>query len=65
LDLVLDECVDFALRLTAAGVPTELHVFPGAPHGFEELTPKVDVSRRARALSTAALHRHIGTTSSV
>ena len=65
LDLVLHESVDFALRLTAAGVPTELHVFPGAPHGFEELTPKAEVSRRARALSTAALHRHIGTAGGV
>ena len=62
LDLVLYECIAFALRLTSAGVPTELHVFPGAPHGFEELTPKADVSRRARALSTAALHRHLGNT---
>lgn len=29
-----DEDVDYALRLSAAGVPTELHVYPGAPHGF-------------------------------
>lgn len=29
-----DEDVDYAERLDAAGVPTELHVYPGAPHGF-------------------------------
>jgi acetyl esterase/lipase len=30
-----DENIDYALRLGQAGVPTELHVYPGAPHGFE------------------------------
>ena len=29
-----DEDVDYALRLSQAGVPAELHVYPGAPHGF-------------------------------
>ena len=29
-----DEDIDYAVRLQQAGVPTELHVFPGAPHGF-------------------------------
>jgi acetyl esterase/lipase len=29
-----DENVDYASRLTQAGVPTELHVLPGAPHGL-------------------------------
>ena len=28
-----DEDVQYALRLSQAGVPTELHVYPGAPHG--------------------------------
>ncbi len=28
-----DEDVDYAVRLVHAGVPTELHVYPGAPHG--------------------------------
>jgi acetyl esterase/lipase len=30
-----DESIDYALRLGQAGVPTELHVYPGVPHGFE------------------------------
>lgn len=30
-----DEDVDYALRLNQAGVPTELHVYPGACHGFQ------------------------------
>ncbi len=29
-----DEDVDYASRLSGAGVPTELRVYPGAPHGF-------------------------------
>jgi acetyl esterase/lipase len=30
-----DEDVAYATRLNQAGVPTELHVYPGAPHGVE------------------------------
>ena len=29
-----DEDIEYATRLNQAGVPTELHVYPGAPHGF-------------------------------
>ena len=35
LDLFSDEDVDYAQRLNAAGVPTELIVVPGAFHGFD------------------------------
>jgi triacylglycerol lipase len=34
LDLFLEENLEYARRLMRAGVPTELHVYPGAPHGF-------------------------------
>lgn len=34
LDLFLEEDVEYARRLLLAGVPTELHVYPGAFHGF-------------------------------
>lgn len=34
IDLFIDEDIDYARRLIAAGVPTELHVYPGAPHAF-------------------------------
>ena len=30
-----DENIDYALRLNQAGVPCELHVLPGAPHGVQ------------------------------
>jgi acetyl esterase/lipase len=35
LDGFRDENADYALRLNQAGVPAELHVYPGAPHGFQ------------------------------
>lgn len=48
LDGFLDEDVDYAMRLTHAGVPTELHVYPGGPHGFDGLLPGTQLARRAR-----------------
>jgi acetyl esterase/lipase len=30
-----DEDIEYAVRLNRAGVPTELHVYPGAPHGYQ------------------------------
>jgi acetyl esterase/lipase len=35
VDGFLHEDVDYALRLNEAGVPTELHVYPGACHGYQ------------------------------
>ncbi|KRB81073.1 arylesterase [Sphingomonas sp. Root710] len=37
LDLFIDENLDYARRLIDAGVPLELHVYPGAVHGFDLL----------------------------
>lgn len=34
LDLFLDENLEYARRLTAVGVPVELHSYPGAVHAF-------------------------------
>jgi acetyl esterase/lipase len=34
LDLFLEENLDYARHLSRAGVPVELHVYPGAYHGF-------------------------------
>lgn len=57
LDGFLDEDVDYAMRLTHAGVPTELHVYPGGPHGFDLLMPSTALARRARADMTDWLAR--------
>lgn len=34
LDLFTEENLEYARRLMVAGIPVELHVYPGAPHGF-------------------------------
>jgi acetyl esterase/lipase len=49
LDIFRDEDVDYARRLASAGISVELHVHPGAPHGFERLAPNADVAVRAMA----------------
>ncbi|MNI83347.1 alpha/beta hydrolase fold protein [compost metagenome] len=36
LDLFLEEDVAFAMRLSRSGVAVELHVYPGAPHMFDQ-----------------------------
>lgn len=41
-----DEDVDYAVRLNQAGVPTELHVYPGACHGFFLLAPDAPVTQQ-------------------
>jgi acetyl esterase/lipase len=54
-DLFRDETIAYASRLLEAGVPAELHVYPGAPHGFDVMVPAADVSRRFDAELTGAL----------
>jgi acetyl esterase/lipase len=49
LDIFRDEGNEYAHSLMRAGVSCELHVFPGAPHEFEWLSPEAAVSRRAVA----------------
>ncbi|WP_419730421.1 alpha/beta hydrolase [Lichenicola sp.] len=56
LDLFIDENLDYARRLIRGGVPTELHVFPGAYHGFD-LVPAARNAMVARNRSRAALRR--------
>ncbi|WP_229070636.1 alpha/beta hydrolase [Actinoplanes sp. DH11] len=56
-DLFRDEDITFAQRLMAAGVPTELHVYPGAYHGAEALAPDAELSRRIVAARMGALRR--------
>jgi acetyl esterase/lipase len=49
LDIFFDEDIAYAQRLSQAGVPIELHVHPGAPHGFEPLAFDSSVSLRSLA----------------
>ena len=50
LDLFLDEDFDYARRLVSAGVPVELHSYPGAPHAFQLV---------AQAQATQAFYRDL------
>ncbi|MGO4348441.1 alpha/beta hydrolase [Paenibacillus sp. MCAF9] len=45
LDPFRDETIDYVLRLTQAGVPTEFHLYPGCFHGFEEYFPAAEISQ--------------------
>ncbi|MDT5094920.1 MAG: hypothetical protein QOH60_4283 [Mycobacterium sp.] len=49
IDILRDENIDYARRLMTAGVPTELHVVPGLPHGFDMVAPEALVTKRVIA----------------
>jgi acetyl esterase/lipase len=44
-----DEDTDFALRLQSAGVETELHVVPGAPHGYQMIADSYATQKLRRS----------------
>jgi acetyl esterase/lipase len=46
LEVFRDEDVDYAIRLLRAGVPTELHVYPGAFHAWDLVAPQARKSVR-------------------
>lgn len=56
LDLFLDENLAYAGRLLHAGVPTELHIYPGAVHGFE-LAATTAIAKAAMRDRIEALRR--------
>ena len=56
LDLFLEEDMEYARRLTRAGVPTELHVYPGTFHGYQMVT-QAQVTQRAMRDRTNAIKR--------
>jgi triacylglycerol lipase len=55
VDLFLEESLDYARRLTRAGVSVELHVWPGAYHAFQAID--AHVSREARRVARTAIKR--------
>ena len=57
LDLFVDENIQYAQRLIQAGVPTELHVYPGAFHGFDVFAPSAMVSKQFKADRDSVLKR--------
>ena len=57
IDLFVDEDIAYANRLILAGVPTELHVYPGGFHGFE--IGDAALARQVTSDSLAALRRFL------
>ena len=55
LDVFRDEDIIYATRLMQAGVPTELHIYAGAYHGWDAVTPQAFPSIRARVERTTSL----------
>jgi acetyl esterase/lipase len=56
LDLFLEENMEYARRLIHAGVPTELHVYPGAYHGFQ-MVPSAWVTQAVARDQISAIRR--------
>lgn len=46
IDILCAETVAYASALAAAKVPIELHVHPGAPHGWDRLAPGAELTKR-------------------
>jgi acetyl esterase/lipase len=49
LEIFVHEGLEYANRFMASDIPTECHIYPGVPHGFEALTSGIDVTKRAIA----------------
>ncbi len=66
LEVFRDEDIAYAQRMLQAGVPVELHCWPGVYHGWELGAPEADVTKRAFAARYAAMRRalHPATASS-
>lgn len=60
IDLFVDEDADYAQRLNAAGVLTELNVVPGAFHGFDAAAAALPVGKIFTAAKLNALRRGFG-----
>ena len=57
-DALLDDSLFMHMRWLAAGNPSELHVYPGAPHNFVAMPCRAAADAHARAV--AFIRRHTG-----
>lgn len=54
-----DEAIDYAARLSQAGVPVELHLWPGGFHGFDIVAPHTALAQASRATRLGYLRRAV------
>lgn len=57
IDLFVDEDIEYARRLIAAGVATDLQVVAGAFHGFDGIARDTSIARQFTAAKVEALRR--------
>lgn len=49
LDPFRDETLEYVTRLAQAGIPVEVHLYPGCFHGFDSIFNNTEISRQARS----------------
>lgn len=59
LDLFVDENIEYAHRLIRAGIPTELHVYPGGFRGFDSIAD-ADISKQFSLDLIRAMKKGLG-----
>ncbi len=59
VEVFRDEAIDFAARLSRCGVPVELHVWPGAWHGFDYSASHAALSQLSNHTRRAFIERAI------
>lgn len=57
LDIFRDEDLEYAARIAKENIDTEFHLYPGVPHGFEDIAPQTKVAQQARANRMRAMRR--------
>ena len=55
-----DEAIDYAARLSRAGVPVEFHLWPGGFHGFDMIAPQSALAQASRATRLGYVRRALG-----
>lgn len=55
MDIFREENIEYANRLSAANVETELHVWKGVPHSYELFAPRISLSKMAFQLRARAV----------
>ena len=55
-----DEAIDYAARLSRAGIPVEFHLWPGGFHGFDMIAPQSALAQASRATRLGYVRRALG-----